>query len=451
MPGARYNALGWSPHRPTSESRWTLATADAEFLADRFAKTSQAPRESRWSTWKKMAEHRGLEPLPVTVDLVFALGSLFKAAKYRSSAQYFAVAKCKPSSWTWRGPRRPVRSSGGWDRRLDFSASLASAYDELEVPLTVCVKEPFVTALTAVWFLLRGIEIANVVGNDVRFNKANRSVTVRLPVSKTDTEGKGCERTHICICSPRHVPGCAASTPPALMFTSLQKCSCRHPLCVFHALLDLVVRKRRTGSQAPLFGDEGVPPSAKQLTKLAQVCAFVLHNEALHEWSPAAIEKWSQHCFRVSGAQLFARAEVTLPVIQVIGRWGSFAIWCYVQESVFAPQRQLHSFAFPAKPLRVSFAHRPPPARGSMRPQCRPWSIAWLPSPGKVRLRWYTTRRRSSLTSRARTNSACRVLTGLLLVAGGTTAAATTLDTRPSCQGFQGAPSVLQVRPSLVR
>ena len=138
----------------------------------------------------------------------------------------------------------------------------------------------------------------------------------------------------------------------------------------FHALLDLVVRKRRTGSQAPLFGDEGVPPSAKQLTKLAQVCAFVLHNEALHEWSPAAIEKWSQHCFRVSGAQLFARAEVTLPVIQVIGRWGSFAIWCYVQESVFAPQRQLHSFAFPAKPLRVSFAHRPPPARGSMRPQC---------------------------------------------------------------------------------
>ena len=309
-----------------------------------------------------MAEHRGLEPLPVTVDLV---GSLFKAAKYRSSAQYFAVAKCKHIEagfqWTQQldlarsqairsiqrgmGPSSPKLDLFFDNVKLDFAASLDSAYDELELPLTVRVKEPFVTALTAVWFLLRGIEIANVVGNDVRFNKANRSVTVRLPVSKTDTEGKGCERTRICICSPRHDPGCAASTPPALMFTSLQKCSCRegrHPLCVFHALLDLVVRKRRTGSydpQAPLFGDDGVPPSAKQLTKLAQVCAFVLHNEALHEWSPAAIEKWSQHCFGVSGAQLFARAEVTLPVIQVIGRWGSLAIWRYVQESVFCPTK----------------------------------------------------------------------------------------------------------------
>ena len=215
-----------------------MATADAEFLADRFAKTSQAPRESRWSTWKKMAKHRGLEPLPVTVDLVFALGSLFKAAKYRSSAQYFAVAKSQAIRSIQRGmgPSSPKLDLFFDNVKLDFSASLASAYDELEVPLTVRVKEPFVTALTAVWFLLRGIEIANVVGNDVRFNKGNRSVTVRLPVSKTDTEGKGCERTHICICSPRHDPGCAASTPPALMFTSLQKCSCRegrHPLCVY--------------------------------------------------------------------------------------------------------------------------------------------------------------------------------------------------------------------------
>ena len=141
-----------------------------------------------------MAEHRGLEPLPVTVDLVFALGSLFKAAKYRSSAQYFAVAKCKhiESGFQWTqqldlarsqairsiqrgmGPSSPKLDLFFDNVKLDFSASLASAYDELEVPLTVRVKEPFVTALTAVWFLLRGIEIANVVGNDVRFNKGQQ-------------------------------------------------------------------------------------------------------------------------------------------------------------------------------------------------------------------------------------------------------------------------------------
>ena len=307
-----------------------------------------------------MAAHRGMEPLPVTVDLLFALGSLFKAAKYRSSAQYFAVAKCKhiEAGFQWTdlarsqsirsiqkgmGPAAPKLDIFFDNVRLDLAESLSSAYNELEVPIPTRVKEPYVTALTAVWFLLRGIEIANVFGSDVKFNKANRSVTVRLPVSKTDTEGKGCERTHVCICSPRHRPSCSASTPASLMFTSLQKCSCtegRRPLCVFYALLDLVVRRRRAGSydpEAPLFGEDGVPPSAKQLTKLAQVYAFVLHNESLHDWSPAAIDEWSQHCFRVSGSQLFARSGVALPVIQVIGRWGSLAVWRYVQESVFNP------------------------------------------------------------------------------------------------------------------
>eukprot|EP00439_Symbiodinium_sp_Y106_P052492 s2729_g7.t1 len=302
--------IGLEPTPSNERVTVDLATADAEFLADRFAKTSQASRESRWSTWKKMAEHRGRK-----VSFVGSIlcGGEVQAHRVRLSmdpAAGLGEVPGNPFDPAGDGPSSPKLDLFFDNVKLDFSASLASAYDELEVPLTVRVKEPFVTALTAVWFLLRGIEIANVVGNDVRFNKGNRSVTVRLPVSKTvaktDTEGKGCERTHVCICSPRHDPGCAASTPPALMFTSLQKCSCRegrHPLCVFHALLDLVVRMRRTGSydpQAPLFGDKGVPPSAKQLTKLAQVCAFALHNEALHEWSPAAIEKWSQHCFRVS-------------------------------------------------------------------------------------------------------------------------------------------------------
>ena len=58
-----------------------------------------------------MAEHRGLEPLPVTVDLV---GSLFKAAKYRSSAQYFAVAKCKH-----------IEAGFQWTQQLDLARSQA--------------------------------------------------------------------------------------------------------------------------------------------------------------------------------------------------------------------------------------------------------------------------------------------------------------------------------------
>ncbi|CAE7859234.1 unnamed protein product, partial [Symbiodinium microadriaticum] len=193
--------------------------------------------------------------------------------------------------------------------------------------------------------LAPGIEVAGVTGANLRINRAERSVTVRLPVSKTDLEGKGCERRHVCVCSLEHDQGCPHSGDLATMFTALQKCNCssgRHPLCVFHALLELVVRRRKQGSydpSHPLFGEGQVAVTQRQLTQLARVCAFVLQRETLSEWSASALDKWSQHCFRVAGTQLFARAGISLAVIQVIGIWGSMAVMCYVQDAIFVPDR----------------------------------------------------------------------------------------------------------------
>ena len=151
----------------------------------------------------------------------------------------------------------------------DFSSSVAEAYRNLEVPLQLRVREPVATAVTAVWFLLRGLEVDNVTG----------------------------------------------------------------------AVLELVVRRRSCDPSHPLFGDGQVAVTPRQLTQLARVCAFVLQRETLSDWSPSALDKWSQHCFRVAGAQLFARAGVALPVIQVIGRWGSMSVMRYVQDAIFVPDR----------------------------------------------------------------------------------------------------------------
>ena len=252
----------------------------------------------------------------------------------------------------WPRPRRSKQSSTF--RSITFgSIFLQCSHTDLEVPVPLRAREPFATAITAVWFLLRGIEVAGgIKGEDVRFNRSEKAVTVRLPVSKTDLEGKGCERRHVCICSLVHDQGCPHSDDLATMFTALQKCKCssgRHPLCVLHALLEMVVRRRKEGSydpSQPLFGDGQVAVTQRQLTQLARACAFVLQQETLFEWSPAVLDKWSQHCFRVSGAQLFARAGVPLPVIQVIGRWGSMAVMRYVQDAIFVPDRtaaQVHS------------------------------------------------------------------------------------------------------------
>ena len=316
-----------------------------------------------------------------------------KVGRYRSAAQYFAIAKSRhiEAGHTWsqqldlaraQAIRSITRGIGpaatklhiSFDNvRLDFSFALTKAYTEMEVPMSLRVKEPFATAITALWFLLRGIEVAGVKGEDVRFNRSERAVTVRLPVSKTDLEGKGCERRHVCICSLEHDSQCPFAEDRATMFAALQKCKCssgRHPLCVFHALLELVVRRRKSGSydpSQPLFGDGQSAVSQRQLTQLARICAFVLHQETLYEWSPTALEKWSQHCFRVSGAQLFARAGVPLPVTQVIGRWGSMSVMRYVQDAIFVPDQtaaQVRSALTSASSSASASSSSPPQMQG---------------------------------------------------------------------------------------
>ena len=316
--------IGLAPGPENDRVVVDLERADREFLQDRSAKSSQAPRESRWVTWALMAAKRhGAAP-----------GD--RRANFRDWLfdESWAVPLCCPIFHIWpqqldlaraQAVRSITRGLGpaaaklniSFDHvRLDFPSVLSKAYTDLEVPVPLRVREPFATAITAVWFLLRGIEVAGIKGEDVRFNRSEKAVTVRLPVSKTDLEGKGCERRHVCICSLVHDQGCPRSDDLATMFTALQKCKCssgRHPLCVFHALLEMVVRRRKEGSydpSQPLFGDGQVAVTQRQLTQLARTCAFVLQQETLFEWSPAVLDKWSQHCFRVSGAQLFARAGV---------------------------------------------------------------------------------------------------------------------------------------------
>ena len=88
-----------------------------------------------------------------------------------------------------------------------------------------------------------------------------------------------------------------------------------------------------------LFGKDGAPPSKRQLVWLARQSAFALMRHKFEEVGPDALDKWAQHGFRVAGSQMFARAGVSLPEIQVIGRWGSMSITRHVQEATFDPGR----------------------------------------------------------------------------------------------------------------
>ncbi|CAE7275931.1 yciC, partial [Symbiodinium sp. CCMP2456] len=338
-----------SPAGNNEAAQLDLEEADRLFLRDRWAATSQAPRESRWVTWTRLSDRRGFPAIPVSRQSLFSVGALLKAGGYRSTAQYISVAKQKhkQAGFVW-GPdldearaqalRSINRGLGPSTPKLDlrlenagprFTQEVNVAFDELRVPQADRIRFAAQACITACWFMLRGIELANVQGRDITFNRAARTVKLQLPVRKTDTEAKGCYRVHRCICNPTHSSECSQTTPPELFGTLFQKCLCTDgmsKLCVYHALLQVVLQMRREQSWRPdthLFVAQSSEVATKaQVVFLARACAFVLQREQLEEWGHDAVTRWSQHVFRVAGAQLFARSFLDVAYIQLLGRWG---------------------------------------------------------------------------------------------------------------------------------
>ncbi|CAE7851243.1 unnamed protein product, partial [Symbiodinium sp. KB8] len=294
-PGARSDLPVVHPYARGSMQRISLEgqagsfeSVDDAFLEDRYARTSRAPIESRWKTWQRLCAARSLDPLPLTQEKIFKVGALLKEGKYRSSAQYFSVAKQRhrEAEYAWTdaldlavqqavrsisrglGPARPKRDLFVDRAPSNLDDQLRAAYARLQVPAEHQFAEPCAVMAMALWFLLRGIEVANVRCTDVHLNRGDRLVRLCLPVSKTD---------------PGHV----------------------------HSAADLFVyRSRQWSSDTFLFSGSQTAPSKRQL------------------------EDWAEHAFRVAGAQLLARSMVPLPTIQMLGRWGSMAVMRYVQEAV---------------------------------------------------------------------------------------------------------------------
>ena len=83
------------PYARGSLQRIGVGSTSQRLLDDRFARTSRAPRESCWATWQALCSSRQLQPFPVTVEVINAVGSLFKAGRYWSASQYYSVARSK--------------------------------------------------------------------------------------------------------------------------------------------------------------------------------------------------------------------------------------------------------------------------------------------------------------------------------------------------------------------
>ena len=63
-----------------------------ELTRDFYAPSCHDSRQSNWKTWCTIAEAWGLLPIPITDELVLAVGASLKNGGYRSSKNYFSRA-----------------------------------------------------------------------------------------------------------------------------------------------------------------------------------------------------------------------------------------------------------------------------------------------------------------------------------------------------------------------
>ena len=162
--------------------------------------------------------------------------------------------------------------------------------------------------LVACWWLLRGAELRALKRADVSFSDDRQEATVRLPVSKTDQEGKGAERTLRCTCA------------------IARGASKWRALCPTHACWRLWRRARATGAEWLTCQDDGSRLSERGLARAVETHLGPIARQG-------ALQQWGGHSCRRGGAQFLARMGVPYATIMWMGRWGSDTVLRYIREA----------------------------------------------------------------------------------------------------------------------
>ncbi|CAK0849002.1 unnamed protein product [Prorocentrum cordatum] len=159
--------------------------------------------------------------------------------------------------------------------------------------------------IVASMFVMREIEAAFAKVGHVTLNRAERKVSLRLPVSKRDPRAVGCARTWGCTCASR---------------LSRELC----PYCAADAQLgmlrDLPLFRARTG---------GVCLKANVVAAL-EVTVAAYGGAPFH---PSGAKALGGHSFGVTGAQRLAIAGLEVHEIMLHARWAGDTVLRYIREA----------------------------------------------------------------------------------------------------------------------
>ena len=309
-----------------------LQAAVRDLRANYFGKNTAQVKRSKLALAEEIARKAGFTNIyHLSIECVATVAAVSKASSFRSANSYITELRLKHVELNFTvGPalgRTFKLVNDSLERGLGPATKAAElklgeaeleTADEDDVDI-LGFQDSYVVA---VGWLLRGIELNNLraIKDQVFVNgePGNERVTLRLPTSKTDQEGKGAAR--------QLAHECRGNSS----WEALNEHTC--PVCAVLRQLGRLRRHFRVDTQEELF-ERGLPLFPLKLG-LAPSKAQVI--EAWRRLAPDrdAQQVVSGHSARRSGAKRRARMGWSMWQIQFMGRWAAGTVVEYVEEAM---------------------------------------------------------------------------------------------------------------------
>ena len=295
----------WQPHTPMSVKKLR------NLHRDQYANNTRNTRDSRWNLWTKLAQQWGLPPLPITTDLVNAIGASLKQGRYRSSPQVFSMARQQHIALVKQPLSMDIellikQTLRSIERGLG-PPTLKDAFTVEDLASVTChphsgptppdwIDDTYDCTLATIvccWWMLRGIEVAAGKREHVWFETTpfGKMAFFTLPCHKTDTIGMCITRSHPCMCADGLVH-----------------------LCPYHTLEQYIIRtttQRGTVGTEESFLFPGLNGGAITHEETIQVFRTAIKATGAQLTRPGPqgqlLQRFNEHVCRVSGAQFLTR------------------------------------------------------------------------------------------------------------------------------------------------
>ena len=276
---------------------------------------------------------------PLTPSKIRAVAALMKAAKYRSCPSYISHAKqdhiSRGFEWTdllgltvKQCTASTQRGIGPARQAMEFPVSqLAALHLGSEAIVENGPVNPGHWAIICTFHLLRGGESACALASHLTISESCATESLRLCLSKTDTQALGCTRTWGCVC-PR-----GSDTQP---YTGSPPCPFHSALAIRDDLHRRFAVRNRLPATLPLFPtDTGEWCSREGFVNTMRSFAERLQMTTVDDLGRDVV---GEHVWRVSGARHLAALNLPRVMIKLLARWGGETIDRYIQD---APLRAL--------------------------------------------------------------------------------------------------------------